>query len=478
MTVATRLRKLDDFRWELPRTGAMRVPGLVYATERMLPKFEAEKVAEQVANVATLPGIVRYSMAMPDAHWGYGMPVGGVAATRAVDGVISPGAVGYDISCGVRLLRTDLKAAEVKAVLPRLMDALFRAVPSGVGSEGPLRLGREEVRKVFAKGARWAVERGYGERSDLEAVEDGGALAEAEPQRPSPRAVERGQNQLGTLGSGNHFLELQEVVEIFDPGPAAVFGLFPGQLTVLIHTGSRGCGYQICDDFLRSMQSAVRKYNISLPDRQLCCAPFASPEGQGYFGAMCAGANFARANRQAITHLARQALLRTLGRDLGLHVVYDVAHNLCQVEEHEVYGKMTRLCVHRKGATRAFPAGRPEVPEPYRAVGQPVLVPGSMGTASYVLVGTETAMRETYGTTAHGAGRMMSRHQALKQIQGRELLNQLQRQGIEIRTDSLRSLAEEAPFAYKDVSEVVEACHGAGISRKVARMRPIGVVKG
>ena len=478
MTVATRFRKLDDFRWELPRAGAMRVPGLVYATERMLPKFEAEKVADQIANVACLPGIVRSSMAMPDAHWGYGMPVGGVAATSVEDGVISPGAVGYDISCGVRLLRTDLKAAEVKAALPKLMDALFAAVPSGVGAEGPVRLGKEELRKVFLKGARWAVDKGYGERGDLECVEDGGALVEADPQRPSPRAVERGQNQLGTLGSGNHFLELQEVDEIYEPGTAAMFGLFPGQLVLLIHTGSRGCGYQICDDFLRSMQSTARKYGISLPDRQLCCAPFTSPEGQAYFGAMCSAANFARANRQVITHLARQALTRVLGRDLGLRVVTDVSHNLCQVEEHEVDGRLRRLCVHRKGATRAFPAGRPEVPEAYRAVGQPVLVPGSMGTASYVLVGTEAAMRETWGTTAHGAGRMMSRTQALKQVGGRELLNQLKGRGIEVRTDSLRGLAEEAPVAYKDVSEVVAACHGSGISRRVARMRPVGVVKG
>jgi tRNA-splicing ligase RtcB len=478
MPTTTRFRKIDDYRWELPMTGAMRVPGLVYATERMLPKLEAEKVAEQVANVATLPGIVGYSMAMPDAHWGYGMPVGGVAATTAAKGVISPGAVGYDISCGVRLLRTDLKAAEMRPVLPRLMDALFRAVPSGVGSEGQLRLSEEELRKVFVKGARWAVDKGYGEKADLETCEDGGALADADTQRPSQRAVERGQNQLGTLGSGNHFIEVQEVDEVYEPGTAAVFGLFPGQLTILIHTGSRGCGYQICDDFLRSMQSAVRKYNISLPDRQLCCAPFDSPEGRAYFGAMCAGANYSRANRQAITHFTRQAFRHVSDRDLGLRVVYDVAHNLCQVEEHVVAGKTMKLCVHRKGATRAFPAGRPEVPEPYRQVGQPVLVPGSMGTSSYVLVGTETAMKETFGTTAHGAGRMMSRHQALRQIQGRELMAQLKRQGIEVRTDSLRGLAEEAPFAYKDVSEVVEACHGSGISRKVARMRPLGVVKG
>ena len=481
MAVFTKFKKIDDYRWELTQTGAMRVPGLVYATEKMLPKFEAERVAEQVANVATLPGIVGYSLAMPDAHWGYGMPVGGVAATDVADGVISPGAVGYDISCGVRLIRTDLRAREIKSFLPKLMDALFKAVPSGVGAQGHIRLNKEETRKVFVKGARWAVAKGYGEPADLETVEDGGCLAGADPGRPSERAVERGQAQLGTLGSGNHFIELQEVDEIYEPGAAAVFGLFPGQLTVLVHTGSRGCGYQICSDFLGLMQVAARKYGIALPDRQLCCAPYDSPEGRSYFGAMCAAANFARANRQAITHFARQAFLQVLGSssaDLGLRVVYDVAHNLCKIEEHEVAGKRRLLAVHRKGATRAFPAGRPEVPEPYRAVGQPVLVPGSMGTYSYVLTGTEVALRETFGTTAHGAGRLMSRTQALKRIQGRELMNQLQRQGIEVRTDSFRGLAEEAPFAYKDVCEVVAACHGSGISRKVARMRPVGVVKG
>ncbi|HAM34712.1 MAG TPA: RNA-splicing ligase RtcB [Elusimicrobia bacterium] len=481
MTVSTIFRKIDDYRWELPKTGAMRVPGLIYAAEKMLPKFEAERVAEQVSNVATLPGIVGYSLAMPDAHWGYGMPVGGVAAIRADDGVISPGAVGYDISCGVRLLRSDLLARDIRPNLPKLMDALFRAVPSGVGSEGHLRLGKEEIKKVLKKGARWAVEKGYGEREDLELVEDGGWLEEADPDLPSERALERGRGQLGTLGSGNHFLELQEVEEIYDPGTAAVFGLFPGQLAVLAHTGSRGFGYQICTDFLRLMQDAARKYRISLPDRQLCCAPCGSREGRDYFAAMCAAANFARANRQVITHSIRQAFMQILGQGstaLGLRVVYDVSHNLCKIEEHELGGAKLRLAVHRKGATRAFAAGRPEVPQAYRAVGQPVLVPGSMGTCSYVLAGTDIAMRETFGTTAHGAGRMMSRTQALKRVDGRELMAQLKGQGIEVRSASWRGLAEEAPFAYKDVSEVVAACHGSGISRKVARLRPIGVVKG
>jgi tRNA-splicing ligase RtcB len=478
MVGLTKLRKLDAYRWELPMTAGMRVPGLFYASEDMLDKLERERVAEQVANVAALPGIVRYSLAMPDAHWGYGMPIGGVAAMDAAEGVISPGAVGYDISCGVRLLRSDLRAADVAGRARELAEALFKAVPSGVGVEGHLRLGPEEIRRVFLEGARWAVTRGYGEGADLEVVEDNGRETAADPERPSERAVERGRGQLGTLGSGNHFVELQEVDEIYDPGAAAAFGLFAGQFTMLIHTGSRGCGYQICEDFLRSMQSAARRYGISLPDRQLCCAPFMSSEGQAYFGAMCAGANFARANRQVITHFARQAIMRCLGRDAHMRVVYDVAHNLCKVEEHEVNGVRRKLCVHRKGATRAFPAGRPEVPKVYRAVGQPVLVPGSMGTHSYVLIGTETAMKETFGTTAHGAGRAMSRSQALKRVQGRDLLRQLKNAGIEARTDSLRGLAEEAPFAYKDVAQVVEVCHEAGISRKVARLRPFAVIKG
>ena len=476
-----KFRKIDDYRWELPATGGMRVPGLVYATEKMLPKLEREKVAEQMANVATLPGILGRSLAMPDAHWGYGFPVGGVAAMDAKDGVISPGGIGYDISCGVRMLRSDLTAKEARPILSRVMDYLFAAVPSGVGSEGKLRLKEHEMRQVFAKGARWAVGNGYGEREDLETVEDGGYLDTADPDLPSARAIERGKNQLGTLGSGNHFLEVQEVDEIFDEKTAEAFGLFQGQLVVLIHTGSRGCGYQICSDSLEVMQKAAVKYRFPLPDRQLCCAPIDSPEGRDYFGAMAAGANFARANRQMITHQTRNAFMSAFNRsprELGMKVVYDVCHNIGKMEQHEIDGRKVRVCVHRKGATRAFPAGHPEVPAPYREIGQPVLLPGSMGTFSYVLVGTERAMRETFGTTAHGAGRMMSRTQASKQIEGRELLQQLKNQGIEVRTDSYRGLAEEAPFAYKDVSEVVEICHGAGLAKKVARMRPMGVVKG
>jgi tRNA-splicing ligase RtcB len=475
-------KKIDEFRFELPRHGGMRVPGLVYASEAMLPKIERERVAEQVANVAHLPGIVGWSLAMPDCHWGYGAPVGGVAAVDgAQGGVISPGLVGYDISCGIRLLRSDLAAAEVRPRVSELMDALHARVASGIGKGGPIRLDERELREVFRKGALWAVERGYGERADLTTCEDGGYLRDADPDGPSPRAVERGRDQVGTLGSGNHFLELQAVDEIYDEGAAAVFGLFKGQLTVLVHTGSRGCGYQICEDSLRIMQRAVGQYGIALPDRQLACAPLSSPEGMDYYAAMCAAANYARANRQAITHFIREAFSRVLGvgpSHLGLRVVYDVCHNIAKLETHDVDGKPRRLCVHRKGATRAFPAGHPDIPEAYRGVGQPVLVPGSMGTASYVLVGTERAMKETFGTACHGAGRLMSRTQARKLMPGYQLAGELRAAGVLVRTDSYKGLAEEAPAAYKDVDEVVEVCHASGIARKVARMRPVGVLKG
>lgn len=477
-----RFKKIDENRWEIPQSGSMRVPGLIYASEDMLPKLEAERVAQQVENVAALPGITGYSFAMPDAHWGYGFPIGGVAAMDLKDGIISPGGVGYDISCGVRLIRTSLNASESKPQVPRLMDALFNAVPSGVGSEGALHLDKNRMRKVFEKGAVWAVEKGYGDSQDLQTIEDGGCLEEANPFAPSPRAVERGRNQLGTLGSGNHFIELQEVDEIYDPRTAGVFGLFKGQLTVLIHTGSRGCGYQICDDFIRVMNNVVGKYGISIADRQLCCAPLNSKEGKEYLGAMASAANYAKANRQVITQNVRDAFMKVLGKgpkDLEMSVVYDVSHNIAKIEEHSFKGKNIKVCVHRKGATRAFPAGHVDVPEPYRSVGQPVLVPGSMGTFSYVLVGTEKAMQETFGSVCHGAGRLMSRTQALKMFRGGDLLDKLKAtQGIEIRTGSLKSLAEEAPYAYKDVSKVVDICQNAGIALKVARMRPVGVVKG
>ncbi|MBI3292663.1 MAG: RtcB family protein [Elusimicrobia bacterium] len=389
---------------------------------------------------------------------------------------------GFVVSnCGVRLLRTDLQKKTIEGKIPRLIDALFQQVPSGVGATGKVNLSKEEVKQVFKKGARWALEHGFGDPEDAEAIEDQGCLPQADPSVTSQRAVERGREQLGTLGSGNHFLEIQVVDQVFDEQVATAFGLFLDQIVVMVHTGSRGPGYQICEDFLRVMEQASRRYGFSLPDRQLACAPLSSQEGQDYFAAMCAGGNYARANRQVITHWVRETFMRTLEmspKDLGMAVVYDVAHNVGKIEEHEFQGKRVKVCVHRKGATRAFPAGHPDLPEKYRAVGQPVLVPGSMGTYSYVLVGTERAMRETFGTTCHGAGRMMSRSQALKQVHGRDLQKQLEEQGILVRTDSYKGLAEEAPFAYKDVSEVVEVCHQAGISKKVARVRPLGVVKG
>lgn len=474
-------KKIDDYRWEIPQSGAMRVPGIIFASESMLPKISEDKAATQVANVATLPGIEKASLAMPDIHWGYGFPIGGVAATSLDEGVISPGGIGYDISCGVRLLRSNLEAEGIGKKLGGLIDSIFHNVPSGVGSTGRLNLTVGEMKKVFEKGARWSVEKGLGDRTDLETCEDGGFLEGADSDLPSARAVERGKKQLGTLGSGNHFAEIQVVDEIYDQKVAAVFGLFKGQVTVMIHTGSRGCGYQICDDFLRVMSEASRKYQIHLPDPQLACAPLSSKEGKNYFAAMSAGANYARANRQAITHWIRESFMRTLSispKDLGMDVIYDVCHNVGKIEEHEISGKKKKVCVHRKGATRAFPAGHPEVPEKYRSVGQPVLIPGTMGTHSYAAVGTDQAMRETFGTTCHGAGRAMSRTKAMKQVDGRQLQKDLEQSGILVRTDSYRGLAEEAPFAYKNVSEVVEVCHQAGISKKVARFKPIAVVKG
>ncbi len=475
------LTRIDDYRWEIPQTGDMRVPGRIFASEAMLPKIADDKASSQVANVATLPGIVVASLAMPDIHWGYGFPIGGVAATRVSDGVVSPGGIGYDISCGVRLLRSGLTREELFPKISKIADALFHQVPSGVGVSGKVRLNVQEMRRVFEKGAQWSVERGWGDREDLDTCEDRGRILANDPDIPSQRAVERGKDQLGTLGSGNHFLEVQYVDEIFDETAAHVFGLFKGQITVMIHTGSRGCGYQICDDFLRVMRSASQKYQIRLPDPQLACAPLTSPEGKDYFAAMGAGANYARANRQAITHLVREAFMHTLSigpKDLGMKVVYDVCHNIGKMEEHEIAGEKVKVCVHRKGATRAFPAGHPDVPELYRTVGQPVLIPGTMGTCSYVAVGTDLAMKETFGTTCHGAGRAMSRTQAMKKVDGHALQKQLLEHGIQIRTASYRGLAEEAPFAYKDVNEVVEVCHQAGLSRKVARLKPLAVVKG
>ncbi|MBI2849367.1 MAG: RtcB family protein [Chloroflexi bacterium] len=478
------VRKIDDYHWEIPVSykAGMRVPGLVFADEHMLRSIRQDQALDQVANVAFLPGIVRYSMAMPDIHWGYGFPVGGVAATRVDDGVISPGGIGFDINCGVRLLRTGLNAEEVRPKLELLTAELFHNIPSGVGSEGKIRLREKEIDKVLAQGAQWAVALGYGVPEDIESTEERGRLDGADPDRVSEKAKKRGIPQLGTLGSGNHFLEVEEVDEIYDEVAARTFGIdHLGQVVVFVHTGSRGLGYQICDDYLRVMAQAVQKYGISLPDRQLACAPFKSPEGQDYLAAMRGGANFAWANRQCITHWIRDSFSRVFGKgpqQLGMEVVYDVAHNVAKVEEYEVDGRRQTLCIHRKGATRAFPPGHRDVPAKYREVGQPVLVPGDMGRYSYLAVGTEKAMTDSFGSTCHGAGRVQSRTAAKRSLKGVDIAHELASRGILVRAAARSILAEEASEAYKDVMEVVEITHKAGISRKVARMKPMGVVKG
>lgn len=478
------LRKIDDYRWEIPTDykPGMQVPGLIYASEEMLAEIRGGQAPEQVTNVAFLPGIVGYSLAMPDIHWGYGFPIGGVAATRVEDGVVSPGGVGYDINCGVRLLRTNLTAATVKPKIHELVNELFRSIPSGLGSEGRIRVGEKEVNDILRKGARWAVEHDFGSQDDLEMSEAGGCLKGADPEKVSSKAKKRGTPQSGTLGSGNHFLEVQVVEEIYDPKAAAVMGISgTGQVLLLIHTGSRGLGYQVCDDYLDIMREAVRKYGISLPDRQLACAPVKSPEGQAYLAAMAGAANYAWANRQCITHWVRECLskvFRQSTQELGLELIYDVAHNIAKIETHQVKGEKMNLCVHRKGATRAFPPGHPELPVKYRDIGQPVLIPGDMGRYSFIAVGTERALRETFGSTCHGAGRVQSRSAAKRSLKGVDIARELASRGIVVKAASMDSLAEEASEAYKDVSAVVEVTHQAGISRKVAKARPMGVIKG
>ncbi len=460
----------------------MRVDGVIYADARLLDDIKADQAPEQVANVATLPGIVGQSMAMPDIHWGYGFPIGGVAAFDAREGVISPGGVGYDINCGVRLLRTQLMAAELKPeVLERLVQTIYQNVPSGVGSTGKIRISQQTVAEVLTHGARWAVDNGYGFEEDLEYTEEHGQMAGAELAGVSKRALERGMPQLGTLGAGNHFLEVQVVDEIYDATAAAALGLVLGGVTVMIHTGSRGLGYQICDDNVREMGAAARKYGIELVDRQLACAPVDSPEGRRYFGAMVCAANYAWANRQAIAHWVREAFARVLGvpiERLGMSQVYDVAHNIAKFEEQVVGGERRRLCVHRKGATRAFGPGHQALPARYRHLGQPVLIPGDMGSYSYVLVGTAVADRETFGSACHGAGRVWSRTRALNETKKRDVAAELRQKGIRVMAASREVLREEVPDAYKDVEAVVAVCHNAGIARRVARMRPLGVVKG
>lgn len=484
MASKSALRRLDQNRWELPPSykRGMRVPGVVYADERMLPTILGDQALDQVANVACLPGIVSASLAMPDIHWGYGFPIGGVAATRVRDGVVSPGGVGFDINCGVRLVRTDLTEHEVRPVLQQLVDTLYSEVPSGVGSAGRIRLKGLDVERVMTEGAAWAVAQGYGVPADLEATEEGGAIAGADPDAVGLRPRQRGADQLGTLGAGNHFLEVQAVEEVYDSAAAQAMGVHGvGQVMVMFHCGSRGFGHQVCQDSLRTMDEAMHDYDIRLPDRQLACAPVGSPEGRGYLAAMRCAANFAWANRQCILHYVRQSFSRVLGgpwERLGMHQVYDVAHNIAKVETHAVDGQEVQVCVHRKGATRAFPAGNPDLPPQYQAVGQPVIVPGDMGRYSFLCVAGEEAMASTFGTTCHGAGRIQSRGAAKRMLKGRDLQAELRRRGIIVRARGWASLAEEASVAYKDVADVVAVCDRAGLSRKVARLRPLGVIKG
>ena len=476
-----KLKKISDYLWEIPKSGKMQVPARIYATRHMLPKILSDNAPQQAANVAHLPGIVNYSMAMPDIHWGYGFPIGGVAAFDLDRGVISPGGVGYDINCGVRLMASKLTRDQIAPRMQNLVAHLFDSVPTGVGASGKLHVKNKDLQRVVAGGAKWAVSNGYGSESDLEYIEENGRMDGFEPDFVSEKAYKRGQKQLGTLGSGNHFLEVGYVAEIYDEQAASALGLFPDQVTVIIHCGSRGFGYQVCDDFLALMDAAIKKYGIELPDRQLACAPVQSNEAQRYLGAMRCAINYAFANRQIIAHntkLAFEAALRQGSEKIGLRTVYEVAHNIAKIEMHEVNGKKTKLCVHRKGATRAFAPGHTEVPQAYRHIGQPVLIPGDMGRYSYVLVGTETAMQETFGSTCHGAGRAMSRNKAKKVAHGRDVRQELEEQGIYVRGASRRTIDEEIPEAYKDVSEVVDTCANAGISRKVAQLRPLGRTKG
>jgi tRNA-splicing ligase RtcB (3'-phosphate/5'-hydroxy nucleic acid ligase) len=475
------LRQINPYCYEIPRIGSMRVPGRIFMSRRMATQLTEEEALKQVANVATLPGILTAAMAMPDMHWGYGFPIGGVAAFDWDTGIISPGGVGYDINCGVRLAATGLEEKDVRPVVDRLVDALFQNIPTGVGSTGSLKLSAKEEMRVLKEGGRWAVRHGFGEASDVERTEDGGCMAEADPSTISQRALERGAKQLGTLGSGNHFLEVGVVDEIFDDDAARAFGLFSGQVTVLLHTGSRGLGYQICDDSLAFMNKHVKTLGIQLPDRQLACAMIRSAAGERYFAAMACAANYAWANRQILLHRARETFQQVLGigpRALAMHQVYDICHNIAKRETHILDGQPRDVCVHRKGATRAFAPGHPAICDAYRQVGQPILIPGDMGTASYVMAGTQQAMEESFGSTCHGAGRVLSRTAARKRSKGRAIHRELADKGILVRWTGRSTLAEEMPEAYKDIDHVVESVHGAGISKKVARLRPICVIKG
>jgi len=480
--ISYELEQIDDCRWRIPQQAAMNTSGIVYACPAMLPDIQRDQCLAQVANVACLPGIVGSSLAMPDIHLGYGFPIGGVAAFDMDEGIVSPGGVGYDINCGVRLFRTALQADDIRNHVQALVDGLFCNIPSGVGSKRKdLRLSAQEHRAVQMHGAAWAVGHGFGTADDLDHIEDGGCIAGADPGVISDRACERGRPQLGTLGSGNHFVEIAVVDEVFDDAAAGLLGLSPGSVAVTVHTGSRGFGYQVCDDFIKIMLKASQKYGFSLPDRQLCCAPLGSREGRDYLAAMACAANYAFANRQIIGHWVRETFEQVLGRSpqsLAIELIYDVCHNIAKIETHSIGGTPKELCVHRKGATRAFGPGHPLVPDSYKEIGQPVLIPGDMGRCSFVLAGTSQAMDETFGSTCHGAGRTLSRNQARKAARGRSIAREMQDRGVLVRAAGRATLVEEMPEAYKDVNMVVDVVAAAGIGRKILRLRPLGVIKG
>lgn len=459
----------------------MRVPGIIYASDKLYQAIQSDNSIDQVRNVAHLPGIQKYSLAMPDIHWGYGFPIGGVAAMDIENGVISPGGVGFDINCGVRAIRTNLKSSDLNGNKELLISKIYANIPCGVGSKSDIKVSFSTLKEVLTEGSSWAVKNGFGWEEDLEYTEENGKLDGADPEIISDRALERGQEQLGTLGSGNHFMEIQKVSEIFDEKAANILGLEIDSITVMIHTGSRGLGHQICSDWVKNLRSAKKKFNIDIPDEQLIYAPVDSKEGQEYLSAMRGAANFAWANRQIILSRVRESFTEVFGKSaesLGMNLIYDVAHNIAKVEEHIVEGKTKKLCVHRKGATRAFPPEHPDIPKKYAEVGQPVLIPGDMGTASYILLGTEKAMDETFGSTCHGAGRVLSRKKAMHATGGRNITDELKKKGISVRSRSIKTLREEAPEAYKDIDEVVDVVSRVGISKKVIRMIPLAVVKG
>ncbi len=476
-------KQINKYLYEIPKTfrADMRVPARFYADPELLKAIQGDRSLEQLVNTATLPGIVKYALAMPDIHQGYGFPIGGVVATQLPDGIISPGGVGYDINCGVRLLATQMEKEEVTPYLDDLASALYANCPSGVGKGGHIKLQPGELDVLVEKGANWALKRGYATESDLEHTEENGCLEGADSGKVSDRAKIRGKNQVGTLGAGNHFIEIDTVDRIYDEPAAQQMGIFPSQITVQIHCGSRGFGHQICSDYVKRFQKAIHQYGITLPDRELVCAPLSSPEGKDYLAAMKAAANYAFANRQVLTYLIRRSFEQVLAgkvKNHHLYQIYDIAHNMAKIEEHEVDGRRIKVCVHRKGATRAFGPGSPVLPGIYRDIGQPVLVPGSMGTASWVLVGTKESMTQTFGSICHGAGRVMSRSKAKKIVRGTKLREELEKKGIHVRAGSMPGLAEEAPMAYKDVDRVIQVVHGAGIAKKVARLIPLAVIKG